>query len=67
MSSCRRERFYEVSNPLEMVAVVECRFEPSSSTGQARLWDRRNLPGSGKGLLASKYFHKHLIREQFIH
>ncbi|QQP41852.1 CGG triplet repeat-binding protein 1 [Caligus rogercresseyi] len=50
-----------------MVAVVECRFEPSSSPGQARLWDRRNLPGSVKGLLASKCFDKHLLRDQFIH
>ncbi|QQP51143.1 Uncharacterized protein FKW44_012393 [Caligus rogercresseyi] len=52
-----------------MVAVVKFRFEPSSSPGQARLWDRRNLPGSGKDLLASRCFDKHLLdlRDQFIH
>ncbi|QQP34959.1 Hypothetical protein FKW44_023024 [Caligus rogercresseyi] len=52
-----------------MVAAVECRFEASFLPGQARLWDRRTLPGSGKGLLASRYFDKHLLdlRDQFIH
>ncbi|QQP52819.1 Hypothetical protein FKW44_005081, partial [Caligus rogercresseyi] len=34
-----------------------------------KLWDRRNLPGSDKGLLALRCFNKQLLdlRDQFIH